>query len=115
MPSFPFQLVFAMTVRMTTCHDLAKNEGDIKKIGELFLTLQKSATPTSLLLPWFPSLARKAGKEAATELFTLLYTYVETRRHAEPTSDAIDILIADGETTQNVVEVSPAPEAVQCL
>ena len=104
-----------MTARMTTCHDLTKNEGDIKKIEELFLTLEKSATPTSLLLPWFPSPARKVGRRAATELFTLLYTYIETRRHAEPTSDAIDVLIADGETTQNIVGVSPTPEAVQCL
>ena len=72
------------------------------------MTLQTSATPTSLLLPWFPSPARKAVKQATTELFTLLYTYVETRRYSPPTSDAIDVLIADGETTQNIVGVSPA-------
>ena len=97
-----------MTARMTTCHDLVKNEADLKRIGEVFMTLQTIATPVSLLLPWFPSPARKMGKQAATELYTLLHTYVETRRHAVPTSDAIDILIADGETTQNIVEVSPA-------
>jgi len=93
---------------MTACHDLTKNETDLKKIGELFLTLQTNATPTSLLLPWFPSPARKTGKEATTELFTMLRAYVETRRRAELTSDAIDVLIADGETTQNIVGVGPA-------
>lgn len=91
---------------MATCHDLTKNEADLKKINELFMTLQRSATPTSLLLPWFPSPARKIGKEATTEIFTMLYTYVETRRSAESTSDTIDVLIADGETTQNIVGVS---------
>ena len=95
---------------MATCHDLVKNEADLKKISELFLTFQTSSTPTSLLLPWFPSPARKAGKEATTELFTMLYTYVETRRDAELTSDAIDVLIAEGETTQNIVGVSAAVE-----
>ena len=99
-----------MTARMATCHDLTKNEADLKKINELFMTLQTNATPTSLLLPWFPSPARKTGKEATTKLFTMLYTYVENRRHAEPTSDAIDVLIADGETTQNIVGVSPSPK-----
>jgi len=99
-----------MTAHITTCRDLTKNEADLKKIKELFMTLQTSATPTSLLLPWFPSPARKAGKEATTELFTILYTYVEARRYAGPTSDAIDILIAEGETTQNVVGVSPSPK-----
>ena len=95
---------------MIACHDLTKNEADLKRIGELFMTFQTSGTPTSLLLPWFPSSARKAGKEATTEIFTILYTYVERRRHAVPTSDAIDVLIADGETTQNIVGVGPARE-----
>ena len=99
-----------MTARVATCHDLTKNEADLWKIKDLFMTLHASATPTSLLFPWFPSPARKIGKEATTALFMMLYTYVETRRHAEPTSDAIDILIADGETTQTIVEASPAPK-----
>ena len=97
-----------MTARIIACRDLAKNDADLRKIGELFLTLQNSATPTSLLLPWFPSPAREAGKQATTQLFTMLYTYVETRRHAKPTNDTIDVLIADGETTQNIVGVGPA-------
>jgi len=101
-----------MTARVTTCHDLTENEADLKRIKALFLTLQTSATPTSLLLPWFPSSARKTGKDATTELFTILYAYVETRRHAEPTTDAIDILIAAGESTQNIVGVSFALEVV---
>jgi len=111
MLTFPYQLVFVMTARMTTCRDLTKNDSDLKKIGELFLTLQKSATPTSLLLPWFPSPARMAGMAAATKLYTTIYTYVETRRHAELTSDPTDLLIAEGETTRNIVKVSLALEA----
>ena len=99
-----------MTARMTACRDLTTNEADLKKIGELFMTIQTSTTPVSLLFPWFPSPARKAVKQATTDMHTTLSTYVETRRHAEPTSDAIDILIADGEVTQNIVGVSPAPE-----
>ena len=96
-----------MIARMTTCRDLTDNEADAKKIGELFMTLQTNTTPVSLLFPWFPSPARKTTKQASTDMYTILYTHVETRRHAEPTSDAIDVLISDGETTQNIVGVSP--------
>ena len=46
-------------VRMTTCDSLARNDADLEKIGGLFLTFEKSATPSSVLLPWFPSPARK--------------------------------------------------------
>jgi len=100
-----------MTARMIACCDLARNAADLKRMRELITTFQTSATPASLLLPWFPSPAGKVKKEAATELFNTLYTYVETRRHAELTSDAIDVLIADGETTQKIVRASPTPKA----
>lgn len=99
-----------MTARMTTCHDLTKNDADLKKISELFMILQAGATPASLLFPWFPSPSRKTVKQATTELYTMLENYVEARRRAEPTTDAIDLLIADGETTQNIIGVSPPPK-----
>ena len=101
-----------MTARMATCHELTKNEADLKRIREVFTTLQKSSTPASLLLPWFPSPARKTGKKATSELYAMVHGYVEARRKADPTSDAIDVLIADGETTQSVVGVSFAPKFV---
>ena len=102
-----------MTAHIFTCHELAKNKSDLKKIRELFTILQTHATPTSLLLPWFPSPARKAGKQANMELYNMLYTYVENRGREEPASDAIDLLIADGETTQAIVEASSAPKFVE--
>ena len=95
-----------MTARIVACRDLANNEADLRKIKELFLTLRTGATLSSLTLPWFPSPARRRVKHAATELFTMLSAYVEARRQAaEPTSDAIDILIADEATTQSIVGV----------
>ena len=105
-----FQFGFIMTARMTTCHDLTKNEGDLKRIGELLATIQTSSTPASLLLPWFPGPARMSKKQATAEMYTILYTYVEIRRRAEPTNDTIDILISSGETTEKIIEVSLGPE-----
>ena len=74
------------------------------------MTLQTSVTPVPLLLPRSPSPARKAVIQATTDMYTMLCIYIKTRRHAELTSDAIDMLIAEGETSQNIVGVSPAPE-----
>ena len=97
-----------MTARMSTCRDLVANNADLKRLGGQFMTLKTSVTPISLMLPWFPGPARRTMKQANTEMYTMLYTYIETRRHAEPTSDAIDVLIADGETTPSIVWVSTA-------
>ena len=104
-----------MTARMTTCRDLTKNGADLKKIKELFMTIHESTTPASSLLPWFPGPARKSINRATTDLYTLLHTYVKARRHAEPTSDAIDVLIVDGETDQKIVAVSSGPKVVRDL
>lgn len=101
-----------MIARLATCQELTKNEADLKRIGELFMTHEASSTPAAVLLPWLPSAARKAGKEATTELFTMLYAYVEKRRRAEPTRDAIDIMIADGEATQKIVGVRFPPRVM---
>jgi hypothetical protein len=106
LPRFDFQLIFVLTARMTTCEELTKNKADLKRILELFSTLHTSSTPAAVLLPWFPSPARKKTREATTELFTILCTYVEARRKAEPTSEAIDVLIAEGESTQSIADVS---------
>ena len=70
------------------------------------MTLEKSFTPASLLLPWFLSPAKIASGKAAVEFYLMLRNYVEARRKADLTSDAIDILIADGATTPTIVKVS---------
>jgi len=101
-----------MTARMATCRDLSKNEADLNKIREVFLVIQASSTPVSLLLSYF-SPSRKTAKQVTSELYTLLQDNVETRRRAlEFTSDAIDVLIADGETTKNIVGVGPTTDVV---
>ncbi|KAF9780788.1 cytochrome P450 [Thelephora terrestris] len=99
-----YELLFLMTARLTTCHDLTKNETDLKRIEILLMELQNSATPVSLMISWFASPAKMSGLLATTELFTILRSYVDKRRNAVPTTDAIDVLIADGETTQVIIE-----------
>jgi hypothetical protein len=100
------KLVFLMTARMAACSYFTNNRTILKRIEKLFMDLQSSATPISLVLTWVLSPAKMSGMLTTTELFTMLCTYVDHRRKAEPTSDAIDVLIADGETTQVTVEVS---------
>ena len=102
-----------MNARIVTCGELAKNNADLKKIRELLFIHQTSNTPASILLPWLPNSARKRKKEAVGALFGIIYAYVEKRRHSEPTGDAIDTMIADGEATERIVGVSFTLTVVQ--
>ena len=103
---FP-KLVFQMTVRMASCDELARNTEEIEKIQELYWTLEKSATPIALLLPWFPGRAKKAKEVATRELYMKFNHYVDLRREAKvPTTDAIDILIGQGHSNPDIIQVS---------
>ena len=96
-----------MTVRMATCAELAADFKTIEEIQELYWQLEKSSTPTALLLPWFPGPARKRRERVTKALFTKLHDYVELRKNAAvPSSDTIDVLLGQGVPTSETVEVS---------
>jgi sterol 14-demethylase len=57
-----------------------------------------------LLLPWFPSRSKKNKDNATKALFVKIYGIVEMRRHAAvPSSDAIDVMISQGHSTETIV------------
>jgi sterol 14-demethylase len=102
-----YHLVFQMTVRMATCEELAGDPLMVQKMRQLYWKLQESATAVSLLLPWFPSAARRNKAQATKDLYNTLSHYVDIRRKAQvPSTDAIDVLIADGEDDGTIVEES---------
>jgi len=99
-----YDLVFQMTVRMASCAELSSNIKEVEEIQNLYWTLENSSTPTSLLLPWFPGPAKRRRQVATKELYMKLEGYVEMRRNATvPSSDAIDILLAQGAGNQEIV------------
>ena len=92
---------------MASCAELAADFKTIEEIQELYWQLEKSATPTALLLPWFPGPAKKRQERVMKALFTKLYDYVELRKNASvPSSDTIDVLLGQGVPTSEIVEVS---------
>ncbi|KAG6830044.1 hypothetical protein H0H92_002462 [Tricholoma furcatifolium] len=99
-----YDLVFQMTVRIGSCRELADDKETIAKIAKNYWALEKSATPFSLLFPWLPCPAKWNRLKATLGLFTTLSGIVKRRREAEePTSDAIDVLIAAGESNNAIV------------
>jgi hypothetical protein len=96
-----------MTVRMASCDELATDFKVIDEIQGLYWQLEKSATPTTLLLPWFPGPAKKRKEQVTKDLYVKLHDYVELRKKAAvPSSDTIDVLLGQGLPTSEVVDVS---------
>ncbi|KDR75612.1 hypothetical protein GALMADRAFT_68731 [Galerina marginata CBS 339.88] len=99
-----YDFVFQMTIRMATCQELAADQDAVDQIAKTYWALEQSATPVSLLLPWFPGPAKKARNSATTKIYKLLLKYVENRRNAAiPSTDPMDILIAEGHSNHAII------------
>ena len=102
-----YSFIFQMTVRMATCRELAEDEVAVDRLFGLFWKLEKTATPVGLLLPWLPSKAIRDKKQATADMYNTVFGYIASRRSArESGSDAIDLLIAQGDDNVTIVEVS---------
>ena len=96
-----------MTVRMASCAELAADFKTVDEIKLLYGQVEKSSTPTTMLFPWFPGPAKKTQERVSKILYTMLHGYVELRKNAAvPSSDSIDVLLAQGVPTPEIVEVS---------
>ncbi|KAF8957826.1 cytochrome P450 [Flammula alnicola] len=97
-------IIFQMTVRIAACRELAEDKQAIDKLIQIYWDLEQGVTPVSVLLPWFPSPARKAKDKATAALYMMLNSYVEMRRKAAvPNSDPIDVFLADGCSNNAIV------------
>ena len=95
-----------MTIRLAACRELAEDKVAVSKLIQIYWDLEHGVTPTSVLLPWFPSAARKRKNKATKELYMMFHGYIEARRHSPvPNTDTVDLLLADGCSTPTIVSV----------
>jgi len=93
---------------MSTCRELSEDKEAVSRVAKHYWDIEKSATPVSVLLPWFPGSARKAKQKATMDLYNMLLSYVNIRRKAStPTIDPIDFFILQGTSDDTIVGVSP--------
>ena len=97
---------------MATCRSLATNRAEVTRLANLYWIVEKSATPVKLLLPWFPSKAKKESARCTRELYKMLDGYVEKQRKTPEGlgSDAIDVLIGEGVKNPDIIQVSKASD-----
>ncbi|KAF8238323.1 cytochrome P450 [Tricholoma matsutake] len=101
-----YEVVFQLTVGMTTCRELLENLGDLKRLQSDYFRLEKSATPAAVLFPWLPGYSQIRRIVALKNLYFSLLKYVKMRRAAPvPSSDAIDLMLTQGKTDQEIIGV----------
>lgn len=94
-----------MTIRLASCRELASDLASLTELQKHYWILEKSATPTALLFPWFPGPAKKAKDASTKALFSMLWRYIEERRKASVSSlDGIDIMLGQGMNNEDVIQ-----------
>ncbi|KAG6907956.1 hypothetical protein DXG01_006744 [Tephrocybe rancida] len=99
-----YNLAFHMIVRLASCRELSEDKEALAQLARHYWDLEKSATPFALMFPWFPGPARRSIQRATKNAVDLVSNFINLRRRAtEPSSDAIDVLIAEGATNDAIV------------
>lgn len=99
-----YRLVFQMTIRFSTCKELAEDKTAVQNLMQCYADIDRGASPIAVMFPWFPSAARKAKEKGTLGLYTLLAHFVEKRRNSPvPSTDPIDVLLGQGLSTDSIV------------
>jgi hypothetical protein len=92
---------------MASCKELSEDREAVSRLAKHFWDIEKSATPVSILLPWFPSSAKKVKQKATVALYGMLLSYVHLRRKCStPSVDPIDFFISQGTSDGAIMEAS---------
>ena len=99
-------MVFQLTIRAGSCREIADDPAAVKRLTELYWLVERGSTATSILLPWFPSRARKQKNDATVELYMILKKHIDDRKETGRTeTDAMQVLLDMGDGVNDIVQV----------
>lgn len=100
------QMIFQLTTRTLAFAEIANSPELVKRIAKLYWNAEEGSTPTSVLLPWFPSPARNLRRAASTEMYNLCKKlYDERMAECKVYDDSVQILIKEGDDVHQIIDV----------
>ena len=99
-------MVFQITIRAASCKEVADDPEAVKKVAQMYWDAEKGSTPTSVLLPWLPSTARKRKLKATQDLFLLFKQIIDDRTaKGRVEDDPLQTLLDMGDGANDIVGV----------
>ncbi|EUC55516.1 cytochrome P450 family protein [Rhizoctonia solani AG-3 Rhs1AP] len=99
-----YSMVFQLTIRATGAREIADSVEKCKELEGLFWSVEMGSTPTSVLLPWLPSEARKKKVAATGEIYNLFDGIIKARRsEGRREEDALQVLMDFGDSTPEII------------
>ncbi|CAE6426353.1 unnamed protein product [Rhizoctonia solani] len=99
-----YSIVFQLTIRAVAAREIADSVEKCKELEELYWRVEMGSTPTSVLLPWLPSDARKKKVAATGEMYSIFDGIIEARRsEGRREEDALQVLMDLGDSTPDII------------
>ncbi|KAK7470047.1 hypothetical protein VKT23_001484 [Stygiomarasmius scandens] len=99
-----YELVFQTTVRSLSCPEIANDAAIVSRLRELYDTLDTGTTPTSVLLPWLPSLGMLKKLWASKEIYYIVIAAIKRRKECDiPKDDTLQMLLDSGDDKETIV------------
>ncbi|QRV97067.1 cytochrome P450 family protein [Ceratobasidium sp. AG-Ba] len=100
-----YSMVFQLTIRAAACREIADSVESCKRMEKLYWMVEKGSTPTSLLLPWLPSMSLKLKWEATLEMYRWLDDIIKARQaENRREEDALQDLLDMGDSTTDIIQ-----------
>ncbi|KAF8688520.1 Cytochrome P450, partial [Rhizoctonia solani] len=99
-----YSVVFQLTIRAAAAREIADSVEKCKELEQLYWRVETGTTPTSVLLPWLPSDARKRKVSATGAIYNLFDGIIKARRSEDRREeDALQVLMDLGDSTTEVI------------
>lgn len=94
-------------MRTVGCNEIADDPTLLAKTLSLFETIEHSATPTGIIFPWLPTLAKLKRTVAGGRLYMIFQQIVNKRkRTGKRENDALQFMIDQGDDVVKIISVS---------
>lgn len=102
-----YRIVFQLTMRTVACNDIAEDPKLLDRVLHLYEMVEKSATPTFIMYPNFPSIASLTRLYGGTQIYMIFSKIVEGRKKTgKRQDDPFQFLIDQGDSVLNIITVS---------
>ncbi|KAF7328159.1 Cytochrome P450 [Mycena venus] len=106
--SFP-EIIFRLTVSIVTSSNIAANQAACNALLQIFIGLEKAATPVTVLFPWFFGPDRMRRFYLMKQFYNvMLDTIAERKKEGRNEDDAMQFLIDQGLSTMEITQFAIA-------
>lgn len=101
-----YKIVYQLTMRTVGCNDIADDPALLLKTLRLYEAIEESATPTGIIFPWLPTVAKLKRTIAGGRLYMIFQRIVSQRRKTgKRDEDALQFMIDHGDDVTKIIAV----------